>query len=157
MCCVKCSCVTVRRVSLWKFDFYCEYYVCNASVERNLTNLIVYLITYANLCCVFSARWWSVMHWGARSPTEIEHGFFSGFPRMQSDMFVILCNIIFNYCNFNTYVYIFTCGPYIEIYVEWPFMPKNRNFKHSIWLILYSKPLDLKCMKWIKSTLLCDC
>jgi len=26
------------------------------------------------------------MPWGARSPTEIEHGFFSGFPRMQSGM-----------------------------------------------------------------------
>jgi len=109
------------------------------------------------LCCVFSARWWSVMPWGAPSPTEIEQGFFSGFPRMQSGMFVILCNTIFNYCNFNIYVYIFTCGPYIQIYLVWPFMPKNRNFNHSIWLILYSKPLDLKCMKWIKITLCCDC
>jgi len=37
------------------------------------------------------------------------------------------------------------------------FMPKNRNCNHSTWLILYSKPLDLKCMKWIKRTLCCDC
>ena len=36
-------------------------------------------------------------------------------------------------------------------------MPKNRNFNNSVWLILYSKPLDLKCMKWIKSTLCWDC
>ena len=34
------------------------------------------------------------MPWGARSSTEIEKGFFSGFPRMQSCMFVILCNPI---------------------------------------------------------------
>jgi len=39
------------------FDFYYECYVCNVSVERNLNHFIVYLITYANLCCVFSARW----------------------------------------------------------------------------------------------------
>jgi hypothetical protein len=36
-------------------------------------------------------------------------------------------------------------------------MPKNRNFNHSVWLILYSKPLDLKCMKLIKSILCWDC
>ena len=39
------------------FDFYYECYVCNVSVERNLNHFIVCLITYANLCCVFSARW----------------------------------------------------------------------------------------------------
>ena len=48
------------------------------------------------------------------------------------------------------------CGPYIQTFLVWPFMPNNRNFTHSVWLILYSKPLDLKCMKWIKSTLRCD-
>jgi hypothetical protein len=36
-------------------------------------------------------------------------------------------------------------------------MPKNRNFDHSVWLLLYSKPLDLRCMKWFKSTLCSDC
>ena len=91
----------------------------------------------------------SVMPWGARPPTEIQQGFFSGFPRMQSGMFVILCNTVFNCCNFNRYIYIFTCGPYIQTFLVWPFMPENRNFNHSVWLILYSKPLDLKCMKWI--------
>jgi len=94
---------------------------------------------------------------GARPPTDIEQAFFSGFPRMQSGMFMILCNTIFNYCNFNVYVYLFTCGLYIQIFLVWPFMPKNRNFNHSVWLILYSKPLDLKCMKWIKCTLCCAC
>jgi len=117
----------------------------------------VYLIIYANLCCVCSAQWWSVVSWGARPPTEIEQGFFSGFPGMQSGMFVILCSTIFNYCNFNRYVYTFTCGPYIQIFLVWPFMPKNRNFNLSVWLILYSNPLYLKCMKWINSTICCDC
>ena len=108
--------------------------------------------------CVFSARWWNIMPWGARFPTEIEQGFFSGFPQIHSGMFVILCNTIFNYCNFNIYVCI-----YIHMWSVYPnifsvtFMPKNRNFNHSIWLILYSKPLDLKCVKWIKSMLCCDC
>jgi len=46
------------------------------------------------------------MSWGAQHPTEIEQGFFSGSPRMQSGMFVILCSTIFNYCNFNRYIYI---------------------------------------------------
>jgi len=55
------------------------------------------------------------------------------------------------------YICIFTCGAYIETFLVWPFMPKNRNFNNSVWLILYSKPLDLKCMKWIKSTLCWDC
>ena len=32
------------------------------------------------------------MAWGSRPPTKIEQGFFSGFPRMQNGMFVILCN-----------------------------------------------------------------
>ena len=54
---------------------------------------------------------------GAHPPTEIEQGFFSGFPRMQSGMFVILCNTVFNYCNFNVYVYIFTCGPYFQMFL----------------------------------------
>jgi hypothetical protein len=58
-------CVTVRSVLLWKFGFYCKWYVCNASVERNTNHFIVYLIIYADLCCVRSARWWSVMLWGA--------------------------------------------------------------------------------------------
>ena len=88
---------------------------------------------------------------------EIEQGFISGFPRNQSGMFVILCNTIFNYCSFNVYVYLFTCCPYIQIFLVWPFMPKKRNFNHSLWLIVYSKPRDLKCMKWIKSTLCSDC
>jgi len=100
-------CVTVRQVSLWKFGFYCECYVCNACVECNLNHFIVYLIVYANLCCVCSARWWSVMPWGARPPTEIEQGFFSDFPWMRSGMFVILCNAIFSYCNFNRYVCVY--------------------------------------------------
>jgi len=78
-----------KRSSLWNFDFYYECYVCNASVERNLNHFIVYLITYANLCCVFSARWCIVMPPGARSSTETEQGFFSGFPRMQGGMFVM--------------------------------------------------------------------
>jgi len=46
-----------KKSSLWNSDFYCECYVCNASIERNLNHFIVYLIIYANLCCVFSARW----------------------------------------------------------------------------------------------------
>ena len=54
---------------------------------------------------------------GARPPTVIDKGFISGFPRKQSGMFVIICNTIFNYCNFNVYVYIFTCGPYIQIFL----------------------------------------
>jgi len=93
----------------------------------------------------------------ARSPTDTEQGFFSGFPRMQGGMFVMLCNTIFNYCNFNLYIYIYIYVPYIQIFLVWPFMPKNRKCSHSIWWILYSKPLDLKCVKWIKSTLCCDC
>ena len=28
-------------------------------------------------------------------------------------------------------------------------MQKNKNFSHSLQLILYSNGLDLKCMKWI--------
>jgi hypothetical protein len=36
------------------------------------------------------------------------------------------------------------------------FYAKEPNFNPSVWLILYSKP-DLKCMKWIKSKLCCDC
>jgi len=36
-------------------------------------------------------------------------------------------------------------------------MPKNRNFNLSVWLILYSKPLYLKCMRWINSRICCDC
>jgi len=63
----------------------------------------------------------------------------------------------FHYCNFNVYLYIFTCGQYIQIFLVWPFMPKIWNFNHSVWLILYSKPLDLKCMKWIKSTFCSYC
>jgi hypothetical protein len=99
--------------------FYCECYFCNACVERNLNHFIVYLILYANLCCVCSARWLSVMPWGAWPPTEIEQGFFSGFPRMQSGMFVILCNRIYNYCNFNRHIYI-----YIYIYIHaWSLHP----------------------------------
>jgi len=85
-----------KKSSLWNFDFYYECYVYNASIERNLNHFIVYLITSANLCFVF----------GARFPTETEQGFFSGFPRMQGGMFVMLCNTIFNYCNYNVYVYI---------------------------------------------------
>ena len=57
----------------------------------------------------------------------------------------------------DTYIYIFTCDPYIQTFLVWPFMPKNWNSNHSVWLILYYRPLDLKCMKWIKSTLCCDC
>ena len=69
-----------------------------------------------------------------------------------------LCNTIFNYCNLTyIYIYIYIYGPYIQIFLVWPFMPKNRNCNNSIRLILYSKPLDLKCMKWIKTTLCCDC
>ena len=113
------------------------------------TILQLFLIIYANVCCVFSARWWSVMPWGARSPIEIEQGFFSGFPRMQSGMFVIFSNTIFNYCNFNIYVYIFTCGPYIQIYLVWPFMPKNQNFNHSFFFNFTVSPcifyIDLIC------------
>ena len=45
-------CVTVRSVSLWKFGFYCECYVCNACAEHSLNHFIVYLIIYAILCCV---------------------------------------------------------------------------------------------------------
>ena len=106
------------------------------------------------------------MSWGAQHPTEIEQGFFSGSPRMQSGMFVILCSTSFNYGNFNRYIhththiyiyiYIFTC-PYIQTFLVWPFMPRNRNFNLSVWLILYSKSLYLKCMKWINSTICCDC
>jgi len=108
------------------------------------------------LCLQCKMVWMMVKPWGARPRTVIEQGFFSGFPRMQSGMFVILYNTIFNYCNFNVYVYVFTI-PYIQIFLVWPFMPKNGNFNHSLWLILYFKPLDLKCMKWIKSTLCSDC
>jgi len=104
-----------------------------------------------------SEVWVMVKPWGSRPPRVIEQGFISGFPRMQSGMFVILWNTIFNYSNFNVYVYIFTCGPYIQIFLVWPFMPQNRNFNHSVRLILYSKPLDLKCMKWIKSALCSEC
>jgi len=50
-----------KSVLLWKFGFYCECYVCIASVERYPNHFIVYVIIYANLCCVCSARWWSVM------------------------------------------------------------------------------------------------
>jgi len=39
--------------------------------------------------------WMMVKSKGARPRTEIEEGFISGFPRMQSGMFVILCNTIF--------------------------------------------------------------
>jgi len=49
--------------------------------------------------------WVMLKTWGALPPMETEQGFFSGFPRMQSGMFVILCNTIFNYCNFNIYMY----------------------------------------------------
>jgi len=81
---------------------------------------------------------------------------YSGFPRMQSGMLVILRNTIFNYCNFNVYLYIFTRGPYIQVFLVWTFMPKKQNFNHSILLILYSIPPDLKCMKWTKCTLCSD-
>jgi len=110
LCHVLCEvhlCVTLRLDSLWQFGFYCECYVCNACVELNLNHFVLYLIIYASLCCVCSAQWLSVMLWGAQPPTEIKQGFFSDFPRMQSGMFVILCNTIFNYCNFNRYVYIY--------------------------------------------------
>jgi len=36
-------------------------------------------------------------------------------------------------------------------------MPKNRDFNLSVWLILYSKLLYLKCMIWINSRICCDC
>jgi len=101
--------------------------------------------------------WVMVKTWGTRPSTEIEQGFFSSFPSMQSGMFVILCNTIFNYCNLHIYMYIFKCVPYIQMFLVWPFMPTNRNINHLVWLILYSKPLDLKCMKWIKSTLCSVC
>jgi hypothetical protein len=160
----------VRSVLLWKFGFYCVCYVCNAHVERNLQHFIVYLITYANLCCVCSTRCSSVMAGGAWSATKIEQGFFSGFPRMQCDMFVIFCNTIPSSCNFDSYLYIIiyiyiyiyicvcvcVCGPYIQTVLVWSFMPKNQNFNHSVWLILYSNSLDLQCVKWIESTLCCD-
>jgi len=114
------------------------------------------------LCCVMFAVhngevWVMVKPWGSWPPMEIKQGFFSGFRRMQIGMFLILCITIFNYCNFNLYVCIFTCGPYIQIFLVWPLVPKNWNFNHSVWLILYSKPLDLKCIKWIKSTLCSYC
>ena len=119
-------CVTVRRVSLWKFDFIVNIKFCNASVECNLNHFIVYLIIYANLC-FFQCTIVKCYALGRRYPTEIEQGFFSGFPLMQSGMFVILCNTIFNYCNCNIYVYIFTCGPYIQMYLVWPFMPSTET------------------------------
>jgi len=66
-------------------------------------------------CVMFAVHdgemWVMVKPRGAWPPTEIEQGFFSGFPRMQSSMFVILCNTIFSCCNFDVYVYIFTYGP----------------------------------------------
>jgi len=34
-------CMTVRRFSLWKFGFYCECFVCNACIERNLNHFTV--------------------------------------------------------------------------------------------------------------------
>jgi len=47
-------CVTVRSISLGNFGFYCEWYVCNACDERYLSHFIVYLIIFANLCCLQS-------------------------------------------------------------------------------------------------------
>jgi len=112
-------------------------------------------------CVLFAVHdgevWVTVKPCGAPPPTEIEQGFFAGFRRTQSGLFVILWCTIFNYFNFNVYLYIFTCAPYIQISLAWPFMQKNRNFNHPVWLILYSKPLDLKCIKYIKSIFCSDC
>jgi len=94
--------------------------------------------------------WVMVKTWVARPPREREQWFFSGFPLMQRGMFVVLCKTFFNYCNYNLYEYIFICGPYIHIFLVWNFMPKNRKFNYSVWLILYSKPLDLNAWNGIR-------
>jgi hypothetical protein len=42
-------------------------------------------------------------------------------------------------------------------FLVWPFYAREPNFNHSLWLILYSNTLDLKCMKWINvNTFWCD-
>jgi hypothetical protein len=108
------------------------------------------------ICVVFAVHDGEVLCLGVRDPQQrVSRGFpiSQGCRAVRSWSYVT----IFSYCNFNKYVYIFTCGPYIHTFLVWPFLPKNRNVNHSVWLILYSKPLDLKCMKWIKSTLCCDC
>jgi hypothetical protein len=110
------------------------------------------------LCCFCSARWCSVMPWVHDLQQRWSRGSFRIFKvcRMVcslSNATVFSITVILT----DTYIYTFIRCPYIQTFLEWSFMPKNQNLNHSVWLILHSNTLVLKCMKWIKSTLCCDC
>jgi hypothetical protein len=89
-----------KSVLLWKFGFYCECYVCIVSVERYPNHFIVYLIICANVCCVFSARWWSVM-WILFDKTLYKHNLAVTNIRNRNNHFVgtrIVSNSLFSLC-----------------------------------------------------------
>ena len=70
--------------------------------------------------------------------------------------FFITTILMYTYIYIYIYIYINIWSLYPNIFST-TFMPQNRNCNHSIWLIVYFELLHSKCMKWIKSTLCCDC
>jgi len=60
------------------------------------------------ICVVFSVHDGEVLCLGVHDLQQRKsRGIFQVSQRLQSGMLVILCTTIFNYCNFNVYVYIF--------------------------------------------------